>query len=133
MALGHGSRSLIELQCPVRTGPFAVTAAHAFIFIDQDDPIFPLRDGSGWANVPAYRFYTVIASDGKIVGKDMRDPGTALFFPGASGYLINTPPIQSDPQIVFILACHLAGFAARTPAGIEVKGKLFCHFFYFYT
>jgi hypothetical protein len=70
----------------------------------------------------------MVAGDGKIVNKHMRDPCLSAIFPLAPGYLINAPPDQSNFQIVFVFTGHLAGLTARAGARVEVKSQLLCHF-----
>jgi hypothetical protein len=75
----------------------------------------------------------MITGNGEIVGENMGYPSISTFFPVTSRYLINTPPDQSNFEVVFILTCHLTGLAARAQAGVEVKCKLLSHFLFFLT
>jgi hypothetical protein len=69
----------------------------------------------------------MVTGNGKIICENMRDPGVYSFFPFSPLYLVNAPPDQSHFQVMLVLACHLAGLAARTLAGVEVKCELLCH------
>jgi hypothetical protein len=98
--------------------PAARVPAHTRIPVHHHNPVLlSLEDGPHRAGLYAGRLLTVMAGDGKVGYKHVREFS-----------LLQTdhpPPVcGSGRDVVPVLACHTAGIASHTSRLVEVKSKL---------